>query len=329
MVRIAINGFGRIGRTAFKIAFEKGLDIVAVNDLTKAKELAFLLKHDSNYGTYPHDVQVDGNDLVVDGKKIHGISERDPDQLPWEKFNVDVVLECTGRFTKKEDAEKHLKAGAKHVVISAPAKGGVNTLVLGVKDKSGEPLVSNASCTSNCIIPVMDVLEEAFGIQKAAMSTIHAYTQDQHLHDAPHHDMRRARSAAENIIPTSTGAAVATGDVLPSLKGKFDGLAFRVPVPVVSLSDFTVLVKKKTTKEQVNAAIKKAAALPRFNGILTWTEEPLVSSDFKQNPHSSIVDLGLTNVIDGDLVKIVAWYDNEWGYSTRLVELAEKIGGKK
>ncbi|MBI2445487.1 type I glyceraldehyde-3-phosphate dehydrogenase [Candidatus Micrarchaeota archaeon] len=325
MVRIAINGFGRIGRTAFKIAFDKGMEIVALNDLTKVNELAYLLKHDSNYGLYTRDVQVDGNDLLVDGKRIKGLTERDPEKLPWKEMKIDVVLECTGRYTEKSEAEKHLKAGAKKVIISAPAKGGVDTLVLGVKNTTKESVVSNASCTSNCIIPVMAVLDEQFGVQKAAMSTIHAYTQDQHLHDAPHKDLRRARAAAENIVPTSTGAASATGDVLPAMKGKFDGMAFRVPVPVVSLSDFTVLTKKKVTVEQVNEAFKKAAASARFKGILAVTEEALVSSDFKGNPYSSIVDLGLTKVIDGDLVKVVAWYDNEFGYSNRLVELAEKL----
>ncbi len=326
MVRIAINGFGRIGRTAFKIALERGLEIVALNDLTKVNELAHLLKHDSNYGTYARDVKVDGADLLVDGKRIKGLTERDPEKLPWKDLKIDVVLECTGRYTEKADAEKHLKAGARKVIISAPAKGGVDTLVLGVKDKTKESVVSNASCTSNCIIPVMAILEENFGVQKAAMSTIHAYTQDQHLHDAPHKDLRRARAAAENIVPTSTGAASATGEVLPAMKGKFDGFAFRVPVPVVSLSDFSVLTKKKVTVEQVNDAFKKAAASARFKGILAVTDEPLVSGDFKGNSYSSIVDLGLTKVIDGDLVKVVAWYDNEYGYSNRLVELAEKIG---
>ncbi len=325
MVRIAINGFGRIGRTAFKIALEKGLDVVAVNDLTKVNELAYLLKHDSNYGTYAKDVQVVDGDLVVDGKRIKGLYEREPEKLPWKDMKIDVVLECTGRFTDKEGAFKHIQAGARKVIISAPAKG-VDTLVLGVKDKSKEAVLSNASCTSNCIIPVMAILDEQFGVQKAAMTTIHAYTQDQHLHDAPHKDLRRARAAAEIIVPTSTGAASATGDVLPAMKGKFDGFAVRVPVPVVSLSDFTVLLKKKVTVEQVNDAFKKAASSARFKGILAVTDEPLVSSDFKGNPYSSIVDLGLTKVIDGDLVKVVSWYDNEYGYSNRLVELAEKVG---
>ncbi len=326
MVRIAINGFGRIGRTSFKIAHDAGLDIVAINDLSDLSALAHLLKHDSNYGLYDRDIKTENGYLVVDGKKTKVVSEREPEKLPWKELGVDVVLECTGRFTDKEGASKHVTAGAKKVIISAPAKGGVDTLVLGVKDQSNEKVLSNASCTSNCIIPVMAVLEENFGILKAAMTTVHAYTADQHLQDGPHKDMRRARAAAENIVPTSTGAASATGDVIPILKGKFDGFSLRVPTSVVSLSDFTVLLKKRVTKDEVNNALKKAAASPRFKGILAVTDEPLVSSDFIGNPYSSVVDLGLTNVIDGDLVKVVAWYDNEWGYSNRLVELAVKVG---
>ncbi len=325
MVRIAINGFGRIGRTVFRIAFEKGLDIVAVNDLSEPAASAHLLKHDSNYGEFKHAIKVEGNALVVDGKKTLLCAEKEPEKLPWKDLKVDVVMECTGRFTEKEAASKHIKAGAKRVIISAPAKGGVDTLVLGVKNDSSEAVVSNASCTSNCIIPVMAVLEENFGVAKAAMTTVHAYTADQHLQDAAHTDLRRARAAAENIVPTSTGAAKAAGEVMPSLKGKFDGFALRVPVSVVSLSDFSVVTKRKVTKEEVNEAFKKAAASARFKGILAVTEEPLVSSDFIGNPYSSIVDLGLTNVIDGDLVKVVSWYDNEYGYSQRMVELAQRL----
>ncbi|MBI5036433.1 type I glyceraldehyde-3-phosphate dehydrogenase [Candidatus Micrarchaeota archaeon] len=325
MTKIAINGFGRIGRNSFKIAFDKGLDVVAINDTSPAATLAYLLKHDSAYGAYKRNVATDGDSIVVDGKKVLVFSELDPEKLPWKKLGVDVVLECTGKFTKKDEAGKHLKAGAKKVIVSAPGKGGVDALVLGVKDNSKETVVSNASCTSNCIIPVMAVLEEKFGVAKAFMTTVHAYTGDQRLVDSAHKDPRRARAAAVNIIPTTTGAASAAGEVMPSLRGKFDGFALRVPVPVVSLSDFVVLLKKKTTVEEVNKAFKEAAASARFEGILGVTEEPLVSSDFLGDSRSSIVDLGLTKLIDGDLLKVVSWYDNEWGYSCRLVELAEKL----
>lgn len=332
MLRIAINGFGRIGRQAFKAALaKKHIKIVCINDLTDTKTLAHLLKYDTAYGRYDRDVGYDEKNIIVDGKKYLVFAEKDPTMLPWRKLGVEVVLECTGRFTKKEDAGLHLKAGAKKVIISAPAKGGgVPTHVISVSDEKIKEekalVINNASCTTNCIAPVMAVLEETFGIAKAFMSTIHGYTADQNLQDAPHKDLRRARAAAENIVPTTTGAAKAVGEAIPSLQGIFDGIAFRVPVPTVSLSDITAVLKKDVTKEAVNAAFTAASKNKRFKNILTVTSEPLVSSDFVGNQASSIVDLNLTNVIGGNLVKVVAWYDNEVGYAHRLVELAELYG---
>ncbi len=330
MLRIAINGFGRIGRAAFKVAFEKkGIDIVAINDITDAPTLAHLLRYDSIYGRYGHPVGVMGSDLKVGTKTIRVLSEKEPTKLPWKKLNVDVVLECTGRFTTEADARQHIDAGAGRVVLSAPSKdAGMPTFILGVnaKNYAGERVVNNASCTTNCLSPVAAVLEKSFGISKAVMTTIHAYTADQRLHDAPHSDLRRARAAAANVVPTTTGAAIATGEVLPQLKGRFDGLSIRVPVQVVSLSDITCVLKRRTSVEEVNAAFVKAAKDRAWKGILDVSHEELVSSDFIGNTHSAIVDLPLTRVIDGDLVKVVAWYDNEWGYSNRLVELAMLIG---
>lgn len=331
MLKIAINGFGRIGRQAFRAGWgRKNIQIVAVNDLTDPKTLAHLLKHDTAYGQWGEKVGHDEKNLIVDGKKIPVLAEKDPALLPWKKMGVDVVLESTGRFTDKDGSAKHLAAGAKHVIISAPAKGGgVPTYVLGVNDnkikKETSAVINNASCTTNCISPVMAVLEEKFGIEKAMMTTVHGYTSDQNLQDGPHRDLRRARAAAENIIPTTTGAAIATTEAIPVLAGKFDGLSLRVPVPTVSLSDITAVLKKDVTKEIVNQALTAAAATPRFKGILAVTDEPLVSSDFKGNTHSAIVDLSLTNVIGGNLVKVVAWYDNEVGYAHRLIEMAEQF----
>lgn len=328
-MQIAINGFGRIGRQAFKVAFaKKDIKIVAINDLTDTKTLAHLLKYDTGYGHYDVPVDFDEKNLIVKGKKIPVYAEKDPTQLPWGKLKVDVVLECTGRFTKKEDAGMHLKAGARKVIISAPAKGGdVPTYVRAVNcakcHKETSPVINNASCTTNCIGPVMAVLNETFGIEKAMMSTIHGYTSDQNLQDGPHKDLRRARAAAENIVPTSTGAASATAEVIPDLAGSFDGLALRVPVLVSSLSDITIVLKKNVTKEEVNQAFVEAAKTERFAGVLTTTTEPLVSSDFRGNTYSATVDLSLTNVVGGNLVKVVAWYDNEVGYANRLVEMAE------
>ncbi|HET7673047.1 MAG TPA: type I glyceraldehyde-3-phosphate dehydrogenase [Candidatus Saccharimonadales bacterium] len=329
--RIAINGFGRIGRNAFKIAFERSdLEIVAINDLTDNATLAHLLAHDSNYGAYDKKVSSDEKGLVVDGKHIQVLSEKDPAQLPWKDLNIDVVLECTGFFTKKEGAELHLKAGAKRVVISAPTKSpDLETVVLGVNenklDKAGE-IISNASCTTNSVASVMAILDEAFGVEKAMLTTVHSYTASQRLQDAPAKDLREARNAAENIVPTTTGAAIAVALTLPQLQGKFDGLSVRVPTPVVSLSDVTVVLKKDTTKEEINNVFKKAVKEPFYQGILDVNEEPLVSGDFVGNSHSGIVDLPLTNVVGGNLAKVVVWYDNEWGYSNRLVEMVADVG---
>lgn len=329
--RVAINGFGRIGRNAFKIAFDRSdLDIVAINDLTDTKTLAHLLKHDSNYGLYDKKIESDEHHIIVNGNKIKVTAEKDPKDLPWKENEVDVVIEATGFFVNPELAKGHITAGAKKVVISAPAKGaGATTIVLGVNDdkleKAGD-IISNGSCTTNCIVPPADVMDRAFGVEKAMMTTIHSYTASQKLQDAPGKDLREARSAAENIVPTTTGAAIATKEVLPQFDGIFDGLSVRVPTPVVSLSDFTFLTKKHTTVEEVNEVFKKAAAEPYYQGILDVTDEPLVSSDFIGNSHSSIVDLGLTKVVGGNLVKVVAWYDNEWGYSNRLVEVVADAG---
>jgi glyceraldehyde 3-phosphate dehydrogenase len=329
-IKIAINGFGRIGRAAFKVALTKpNIKIVAINDLVPPETLAQLLKYDTVYGRYGRKVEYDSKNLIVDGQKYLITSEKDPSLLPWKKLGVDVVLECTGRFTKKQDAALHIKAGAKKVVLSAPAKGGgVPTYILGVNtlDKIKEDVISNASCTTNCIAPIADVMVKEFGVEKAMMSTVHSYTADQNLVDGPHKDLRRARTAAQNIVPTTTGAAIATTEVIPKLKEKFDGMAIRVPTACVSLSDFTfVLKRKKVTKAQVNAVLRKAAHSKQFKGIMEVTTEPLVSSDFIGNPASVIVDLSLTQVVDGNLVKVVGWYDNEWGYSNRLVEMAEKL----
>jgi glyceraldehyde 3-phosphate dehydrogenase len=329
--KVAINGFGRIGRNAFKIALSHPeLEIVAVNDLTSTDTLAYLLKHDSNYGTYHEEVSHDEQNLIVGGHKIRVTAEKDPALLPWKDMGVDIVIESTGRFTKAEDASKHLQAGAKRVVISGPAKGeGAGTFVVGVNEGdlgADDTVISNASCTTNCITPVAVVIEEKFGIEKAMMTTVHSYTASQMLQDAPAKDVREGRNAAENIVPTSTGAATAAAKAFPALKGKFDGLSVRVPTPVVSLSDFTFVTKKDVTIEAVNAALIAATKEPRFAGVLDVTDEPLVSSDFIGNPHSGIVDLALTNVVGGNLLKVVAWYDNEWGYSNRLVEQVINVG---
>jgi len=329
--RVGINGFGRIGRNAFKVAFERSdMEIVAINDLTDTKTLAHLLKHDSNYGTYQHEVGFDDKGIIVKGKRIAVLAEKDPAALPWKEHKIDVVIESTGFFVKPELAKAHIAAGAKKVVISAPAKGeGATTVVLGVnEDKldSAEDIISNASCTTNCITPVAAVIENTFGIEKAMMTTVHSYTASQKLQDAPAKDLREARNAAENIVPTTTGASIAAAQALPALQGIFGGLSIRVPTPVVSLSDFVIITKRDVTIEQVNAAFKKAAKEPYYQGILDVTEEELVSSDFIGNSHSAIVDLGLTAVVGGNMLKVVAWYDNEWGYSNRLVEIVADVG---
>jgi glyceraldehyde 3-phosphate dehydrogenase len=329
--KVAINGFGRIGRIAFKIALSHpDLEVVAINDLTDTSTLAYLLKHDSNYGAYHEDVSHDDTNLIVGGKAIKVTAEKDPAALPWKDLGVDVVIESTGRFTKVEDASLHQKAGAKRVVISAPAKGdGVGTFVIGVNEDAlgaQDSVISNASCTTNSIAPLVKVIDEKFGIEKAMMTTVHSYTASQALQDAPAKDLREGRNAAENIVPTTTGAATAAAKAYTPLKDKFDGMSVRVPTPVVSLSDITMVTKKPVTVEEVNAVIKEAITQPLYAGILDATEEPLVSSDFIGNPHSSIVDLGLTRVVDGNLLKVVAWYDNEWGYSNRLVESVINVG---
>lgn len=327
MPNIAINGFGRIGRNVLKAGIDKlGFNVVAVNDLTDTKTLAHLLKHDSTYRAFDHKIGYDEKNLIVDGKKIQVFAEKDPKNLPWGKLKIDIVLECTGRFTDLEGASQHITAGAKRVIISAPAKGGgVPTHVIGVNEKGAgreAQVINNASCTTNCIAPVAAILHNAFGVKKAMMTTIHSYTADQNLQDGPHKDLRRARAAGQNMVPTTTGAAISTTEVIPELKGLFDGLSIRVPLPVVSLSDFTFLLKRKATVEEINDAFKKAVKNPLWKGIVEVTEEPLVSSDFIGNSASAIVDLGLTKVVDGDFVKVIAWYDNEWGYSHRLAEIA-------
>ena len=329
--KIGINGFGRIGRNAFKIAFERpDLEVVAINDLTDTKTLAHLLKHDSNYGTYEAKVGSDEENIIVNGQKIRVLAEKDPAALPWRDLGVEVVIESTGFFVEPDKAKAHITAGAKKVIISAPAKGeGATTIVLGVNEdklKLAGEIISNASCTTNCITPVMAVLEQNFGIENAMMTTVHSYTASQKLQDAPAKDLREARNAAENIVPTTTGASIAAAKAFPVLEGIFGGLSVRVPTPVVSLSDFAVVTKREVSVEEVNEAFKKAAAEPYYQGILTVTEEELVSSDYIGNSHSAIVDLKLTNVVGGNLLKVVAWYDNEWGYSNRLVEVTADVG---
>jgi glyceraldehyde 3-phosphate dehydrogenase len=329
--KIAINGFGRIGRNAFKIAFERpDLEIVAVNDLTDTKTLAHLLKHDSSYGAYQHDVSFDDQNITVNGAPIKVLAEKDPAALPWKDLGVDVVIESTGLFVDPAKARAHVEAGAKKVIISAPAKGeGAETIVLGVNEdklKTSGEVISNASCTTNCITPVAAIIESNFGIEKAMMTTVHSYTASQRLQDAPAKDLREARAAAENIVPTTTGASIAAAKAMPALEGIFGGLSVRVPTPVVSLSDFAIVTKRAVTKEEVNEAFKKAAKEPFYQGILDVTEEELVSTDFIGNSHSAIVDLSLTNVVGGNLLKVVAWYDNEWGYSNRLVEITADAG---
>ncbi len=331
MKKIAINGFGRIGRAALKIACTKAdIEVVAINDLTDAKTLAHLLRYDTAYGRYHQIVEVEGNNLIIDGRTIPVYAEPDPKKLPWGTLSVDVVLECTGRFVNGDAMRSHIEAGAKKVILSAPAKegGDVPTFLLGVNDDkyaSDTTILSNASCTTNCIAPVAKIIQEAFGIEKAMMTTIHSYTADQNLQDGPHKDLRRARAAAGNIVPTTTGAAIAVTEVIPELVGLFDGLAVRVPTIVVSLTDFTFLLKRDVTVEEVNDVLVKASKESRYQGVFTVTDEPLVSSDFIGNPYSSIADISLTKVVGGNMVKVIAWYDNEWGYSNRLIEMAQLI----
>jgi len=329
--KIAINGFGRIGRNAFKIAFDRAdIEIVAINDLTDTKTLAYLLQHDSNYGAYKNKVGYDDLGIIVNDHHVKVTAEKDPAALPWGDLEVDLVIESTGRFTEKELAELHIKAGAKRVVISGPSKSeGVDTIVLGANEDKIEGVshvVSNASCTTNSLGAVMAVLDAEFGVQKSLLTTVHSYTASQALQDAPSKDLREGRNAAENIVPTTTGAAIAVTKTLPQLEGKFDGLSIRVPTPVVSLSDVTVLFERDATVEEINNAFIKAASEPYYQGILGVSDEPLVSRDYIGNSHSGVVDLALTKVVGGNLAKIMVWYDNEWGYSNRLVELVADIG---
>lgn len=329
--RVAINGFGRIGRNAFKVAFERSdLEIVAINDLTSTETLAHLLKHDSNYGTYDKKVGFDDKGIIVEGQHITVFAERDPAALPWRENKIDIVIESTGFFNDSEKAQAHITAGAKKVVLSAPGKGDLTTVVLGVNEDSLDTagdIISNASCTTNCITPVAAVIESHFGIDKAMMTTVHSYTASQVLQDGPAaKDKREMRGAAENIVPTTTGASKAAALALPALEGIFGGMSIRVPTPVVSLSDFVIITKKSVSVEEVNEVFKKAAKEPFYQGILDVTEEELVSSDYIGNSHSAIVDLSLTAVVGSNMLKVVAWYDNEWGYSNRLVEVVADTG---
>ncbi len=328
-IKIAINGFGRIGRAAFKIIQTRDdMEVVAINDLGNIEALVYLLKYDSVYGKYDKEISYDEKNIMVDGKQYAIFSEKDPASLSWRSLDVDFVLECTGIFRTTEMANLHIKAGARGVIISAPPKDGETPIfVLGVNSdkKNKNNVVSNASCTTNCVAPVAQVMQSIFGVKKATMTTIHSYTADQNLVDGPNRDLRRARAAATNIVPTTTGAASATAQVIPELKGIFDGLAVRVPTICGSLADFTFLLKKKVTVEKVNQALIDAANTDRYKNILEVSDEALVSSDIIGNPASSIVDLSLTKVTDGDMVKIVAWYDNEWGYANRLVEMIELV----
>jgi glyceraldehyde 3-phosphate dehydrogenase len=324
-IKVGINGFGRIGRNIMRAAMgDAGLDFVAVNDLTNAETLAHLLKYDSILGNLDADIAAKGDRITVGKDEFQVLSIKDPAQLPWKDLGVDVVFESTGLFTKRDDAAKHLAAGARKVVITAPAKGPDVSLVMGVNHDKYDPathqIISNASCTTNCLAPVAKVLHETFGIRKGWMTTVHSYTNDQQLLDLPHKDLRRARAAALSIIPTTTGAAVAVGEVMPEIKGRLDGISMRVPTPNVSCVDLAVLVDKQTSRDEVNNAFRAASTGP-LKGIMEYTEAPLVSIDFRGNPHSAIVDAPYTNVMDGDFVKVLAWYDNEWGYSSRCVDL--------
>jgi glyceraldehyde 3-phosphate dehydrogenase len=334
-VRVAINGFGRVGRSVLRVAYEQDADIeiVAVNDLVDANTLAHLLKYDSVFGRFPGEVTAAGGSIVIDGTPVRTLAQTDPLELPWKELAVDVVIESTGRLRTREGAAKHLAAGAQKVIISAPAKGSEPidaTLVLGVNfdevyDPEAHRIISNGSCTTNCLAPVAKVLHETVGIKHGLMTTVHAYTADQNLLDGPHKDMRRARAAAINIIPTSTGAAKTVGLVIPELAGRLNGYAVRVPLPTGSLVDFTIEAERTTSVEEINAAFKRYAGQGALEGILAYTEDPIVSSDIVKSPYSSIFDALLTSVVDGTQVKVVAWYDNEWGYSSRLVDLAQRV----
>ena len=331
-VRVGINGFGRIGRNVFRAAYERGADIewVAVNDLVDPQTIAHLLKYDSNYGPFPGTVEATQTGMRIDGQEVRVLGERDPGALPWQELGADVVIESTGLFTDRENASKHLSAGAKKVVISAPAADPDVTVALGVNfedayDRESHHVISNASCTTNCLAPIAKVLHETVGIKHGLMTTIHAYTSDQRLQDMPHRDLRRARAAAVNLIPASTGAAKAIGVVIPVLNGKLNGFAVRAPVPTGSVVDLTVEATRETTVEEINAAMRAAAESGPLQGLLAYTEDPIVSSDIVRNPASSILDSQLTAVMQGTMVKVVSWYDNEWGYSNRIVELVQRV----
>jgi glyceraldehyde 3-phosphate dehydrogenase len=334
-IRIGINGFGRIGRQVLRAAKEQGvadLDFVAVNDLTDTRTLAHLFKYDSVHRTYPGDIEHGENSIIVDGDEIKVLTHKDPSELPWRDLGVDIVLESTGRFTNAAEAKKHITAGAKKVLISAPAKGEDITIVMGINSDKYDPanhhIVSNASCTTNCLVPMVHVVRENFGMRHASMLTVHSYTNDQQILDLPHKDLRRARAAAVSMIPTTTGAAKATSLVIPEVKGKIDGLSIRVPTPDVSFTDLTVEVERATTREEVNAAFRKASESGPLEGLLQYTEEELVSSDYIGNPASCILDAKVTNVVDGTMVKVSGWYDNEWGYACRCVDMLRFIGSR-
>ena len=333
-MNIAINGFGRIGRAVFKALLEKpGVKVVAINDLTDTKTLAHLLTYDSVYGVSNDRISYTAKTLVINGQSFPVLAEKDPTALPWSKLKVDIVIESTGRFTERDQAQAHIKAGAKKVLLSAPGKGDdIQTYVIGVNEnkiKKNDKIISMASCTTNCLAPVTDIIRKAYGIDKAIMTTIHSYTADQNLVDGPHKDLRRARAAGLSMIPTTTGAALAVTKTIPSLAGRFDGLSVRVPTPVGSLCDAVYVLRKKTTIEQVNKLLQKSSNSKEYKGIVTVTEDPIVSADIVGNPASAIVDLALTNVIGGTLLKVVSWYDNEWGYSNRLADLCVYINKKK
>jgi len=328
MARVAINGFGRIGRATFKILMDTpGLEVMAINDLVPIDNLAYMLKFDSVYGRYERDVKAGPDGLIVDGRQVRVLAEKDPAKLPWREMDMDVVFECTGRFTEKEGLLKHIEAGAGNVILSAPSKSpDIGTIVHGVNKPDEEArAISCASCTTNSITPVMEIIGRRIGIKKAVMTTVHAYTSTQALVDGPSSKFRRGRAAAVNIVPTSTGAAIATTKALPQYKGKFDGMAFRVPVPVGSISDITLLVERPTTKEEVADIFKEEAGTERYGKVLAVSEEPLVSSDIIKDPHAAVIDLEMIQVVDGDLVKIMSWFDNEWGYSSQMVREALEI----
>jgi glyceraldehyde 3-phosphate dehydrogenase len=334
-IRVGVNGFGRIGRQVVRSAKEQGItdiDFVAVNDLTDTKTLAHLFKYDSVHRTYEGDVTASGDSITIDGDEVKVLSERDPASLPWKDLGVDIVLESTGRFTKAEDARKHITAGARKVVISAPGKGEDITIVMGVNSNKYDPakhaIISNASCTTNCLVPMVKVIIDNFGFRHGSMTTVHSYTNDQQILDAPHKDLRRARAAAMSMIPTTTGAAKATSLVIPEVKGKLDGISIRVPTPDVSLTDLVVEVEKSTSIDEVNAAFRAASEKGDLAGFLAYSDEPLVSSDYIGNQYSCILDAMSTNVIDGTLVKVCGWYDNEWGYSSRCVDLLRFVGDR-